>query len=88
MRYQFILNNEDIYPVEKMCKQMRVSKNSFYSWMKNKDIAKIKASKCLLMERVKIHFEQSREIYGSYRIQKMLEREGLYYVRSFVALLY
>lgn len=87
MRYQFILSNEGIYPVEKMCKQMRVSKNSFYSWMKNKDIVKMKASKCLLMERIKTHFEQSREIYGSYRIQKMLEREGLYYARSYVALL-
>jgi len=37
------------------------------------------------MERIKIHFEQSRQIYGSHRIQKMLEREGLCYARSYVA---
>ncbi|WP_159246555.1 DDE-type integrase/transposase/recombinase, partial [Tenacibaculum maritimum] len=29
----------------------------------------------------------SREIYGSYRIQKMLEREGLVYARSYIGLL-
>ncbi|WP_236536208.1 IS3 family transposase, partial [Tenacibaculum maritimum] len=37
--------------------------------------------------RIKFHFEQSREIYGSYRIQKMLEREGLVYARSYIGLL-
>lgn len=85
MRYQFILGNEGIYPVEKMCKPLRVSKNSFYCWLKRKDSVNMKASKHFLMERIKILFEQSREIYGSHRIQKMLEREGLYYARSYVA---
>ena len=85
MRYQFILKNEDIYPVEKMCKCMKVNKNSFYYWLKNKDVSKMKASKQLLLERITFHFKQSREIYGSHRIQKMLEREGLIYSRSYVA---
>jgi putative transposase len=41
----------------------------------------------VLKERIKILFDQSRKIYGSFRIQKMLEREGLYYSRSYVGLL-
>lgn len=70
-----------------MCKCMRVSKNAYYYWFKNKDAIRIKTPKYFLMERIRIIFENSREIYGSYRVQKMLEREGLLYSRSYVALL-
>jgi len=87
VRYKFILENETIYPVEKMCKYLNISKNSYYSWRLNKETTKMKTSKLLLMERVKVNFELSREIYGSYRIQKMLEREGLFYSRSYIATL-
>jgi transposase InsO family protein len=66
---------------------MKVSKNSYYYWFKNKDLIKVKTPKELLKEKIKIVFENSREIYGSYRIQKMLEREGLSYSRSYIALL-
>jgi len=76
-----------MYPVEKMCKSMRVSKNAYYHWFKNKDIVVLKTATTVLKERIKIIFEQSREIYGSSRIQKMLEREGLVYSRSYIGLL-
>jgi transposase InsO family protein len=39
------------------------------------------------MNRIKKIFEQSKEVYGSHRIQKMLEREELFYSRSYVAVL-
>ena len=70
-----------------MCAYMRVSKNSYYHWFKNKNIVAVKTLKKHLKERIKIIFEQNREIYGSYRIQKKLEREGLFYSRSYVGLL-
>lgn len=70
-----------------MCKSMKVSKNSYYYWFKKKDLIKAQTPKELLKEKIKIVFENSREIYGSYRIQKMLEREGLSYSRSYIALL-
>lgn len=70
-----------------MCKCMKVSKNAYYYWIKNKDFLKIKTSKILLKERIKIIFENSREIYGRYRIQKMLERENLFYSCSYIGLL-
>lgn len=70
-----------------MCKCMRVSRNAYYHWYKTKELTPTKSSKIHLKERIKVIFEQSREIYGSYRIQKMLEREGLLYSRSYVGLL-
>jgi transposase InsO family protein len=39
------------------------------------------------MDRIRAVFIDSREIYGSYRVQKMLEKESLYYSRSYVAVL-
>jgi len=76
-----------MYPVEKMCKSMRVSKNAYYHWLKNKKVTVIKTPTVHLKERIKIIFEESREIYGSYRIQKQLEKEGEFYSRSYIGLL-
>lgn len=41
----------------------------------------------LLKERIKAIFLESKEIYGSYRIQKKLERENVTYSRSYISLL-
>ena len=68
-----------------MCKYFRVSKSAYYHWVNNKDIVKTKQSKIILKQRIKIIFEQSRQIYGSCRIQKQLEKEGLFYSRSYIA---
>ena len=87
MRYGFILKNEGMFSVERMCKCMRVSKNAYYNWLKRKDIVVAETAKTGLMKKIKAIFEESRQIYGSCRIQKKLEREGLYYCRSYVALL-
>jgi transposase InsO family protein len=87
MRYAFILRNEYNYPVEKMCKYMKVSKNAYYHWCKNKNTMNTKTNKMLLKERIKFIFNESRDIYGSCRIREMLKREGLIYSRSYVSLL-
>ena len=82
IRYKFIASNEKIYSVEKMCKCMKVSRNAYYNWRKNKDVNRSKKQTQHLKQRIKQLFTASKEIYGSYRIQKMLEREGLKYSRS------
>jgi len=66
---------------------MKVSKNGYYNWLKNKDINKVKPFKIFLKERIKFLFYTNKEIYGSYRIQKMLEREKLFYSRSYIGFL-
>jgi len=88
MRYKFILKNGNNYPVEKMCRCMRVSKNGYYHWLKSKDLIVLETPKMKLKERIKVIFEENRQIYGSScRIQKKLEREGLIYSRSYIGLL-
>ncbi len=70
-----------------MCKAMKVSTNPYYKWRKSKDVIKSKTSLLYLKERIKYHFEESNLVYGSYRIQKTLHREGLVYSRSYIATL-
>jgi transposase InsO family protein len=48
---------------------------------------KVITDKMRLKERIRVVFEESRCIYGSFRVQKMLEREGLKYSRSYIAVL-
>ena len=66
---------------------MKVSKNAYYHWLKNKDILVFKTATAFLKERIKFIFEQSREIYGSCRIKKKFERGDLFYSRSYIGLL-
>jgi transposase InsO family protein len=39
------------------------------------------------MSRIAVIFKDIKEVYGSHRIQKMLEREDLFYSRAYVAVL-
>jgi transposase InsO family protein len=66
---------------------MKVSKNAYYHWSKVKTQVKTKPSKLLLKERILVLFNENRQVYGSYRIQKLLAREGLIYSRSYIAVL-
>jgi transposase InsO family protein len=68
-----------------MCYYLELSKNAYYYWLKSKDLAKIKSSKKKLMLDIKNNFERNRQVYGSHRIQKSLEREGIRYSRSYIA---
>ena len=66
---------------------MCVSKKSYYSWLRIKDNKKQKPSLVYLKKRIEKLFDLNKEIYDSLRIQKALEKEGLYYSRSYIAVL-
>jgi transposase InsO family protein len=77
--------NKEKYPVEKMCLIMKVSKNAYYSWLSNLEKVKKDTTKTELINKINQLFIANREVYGSYRIQKKLEQEQVYYSRSYVA---
>lgn len=70
-----------------MCNCLRASKNAYYSWLRGKDVKRPPKAKTALLKRIAALSVQSREIYGSQRIQKELEREGLVFSRSHIAVL-
>ena len=70
-----------------MCTCMKVSLNSYYSWAQQKDVYREKSATDKLKERITTLFNENRQVYGSVRIQKKLERQGFIYCRSYIALL-
>ena len=66
---------------------MRVSKSAYYHWLNKKREYKTDTPKMILKTRIESVFKESREIYGSCRIQKALEKEGMFYSRSYIGLL-
>ena len=66
---------------------MKVSKNAYYTWLRVKDSRVEKTKLIYLKTRIEVIFNKNRQVYGSLRIQKALEREGLFYSRSYIALL-
>lgn len=66
---------------------MKVSKNAYYTWLRTNGCEKQKASLIYLKMRIKELFNENKQVYGSLRIQKALEKEGLFYSRSYVSIL-
>ena len=70
-----------------MCKCMQVSTNAYYNWLRTKDNKTQKTSLMYLKARITAIFNKNRQVYGSLRMQKALERESLFYSRSYIAYL-
>ena len=66
---------------------MKVSKNAYYSWLRSQNKKTNSTALMYLKTRITAIFNKSKQVYGSLRIQKALEREGLFYSRSYIATL-
>lgn len=76
MIYEFIQENREDLPVEKMCVLLGVSTSGFYDWL-NRKPSQQKQRKDYLKEEIKRVHKDSREIYGSPKITKRLNQEGI-----------
>ncbi|QLE00935.1 IS3 family transposase [Galbibacter sp. BG1] len=85
--YGFIKDHRGRFPVGKMCKCMRVSKNAYYTWLRAGQGCRPNSGLDGLKERIREVYHGSNRIYGSSRIQKVLERQGVFYSKSYIALL-
>ena len=67
-----------------MCNLLKISRNSYYQWVKNR--SNIKRSKTTILKSKIIQiWQENRKVYGSYKITKMLAREGLNYHPSYIS---
>lgn len=64
------------YPVEKMCKLLKVSRSSYYAFLKEKTNQRVYWKQNVLKEIIACH-EKSRNTYGSPRIAKSLQDKGI-----------
>lgn len=67
MIFDFIKNHEKIFPIEKMCKVLKVSQSGFYRW-KQTIISKRNERMNLIKEKITTIYFESKQRYGSPRI--------------------
>lgn len=86
MIFPFIKDHTSEFRVEKMAKVFGVSRNRYYHFLKKGQSQKQKRD-LVLLQKIKAIYEQSRETYGSPRVQAELKAQGEKVSRKRVACL-
>lgn len=73
MKYAWIMKHRDQYPVKLMCQALSVSTSGFYDWRIRPESIRAKRSRSI-RESVQQVFENSGQVYGSYKIAKELQQ--------------
>lgn len=76
MKYQFIQIHRSEFPVKKMCQILKVSRSGYYKREYKKPSNRDEENNALL-NRIKVVYETNRGCYGSPRITKQLNRDGI-----------
>jgi putative transposase len=76
MRFQFIEDHRDRFPVIRMCEVLEVSPSGYYAWRGRPPSRREMANQELTVE-IKKAFDASDEIYGSPRIYQVMRKLGL-----------
>ncbi len=73
-----------MFPVEKMCKVLKVSKSSYYKWLQRVP-GKRKLRRAMLLKEIELEYSNSKCRYGSPRITKELQMKGIAVSKVLVA---
>lgn len=76
MKYQFITDHREEFEITVMCRVLAVSRSGYYAWRKRPTSARKMADQELSQQIKEIH-QQSRQTYGSPRIQAELAENGV-----------
>ncbi len=67
-----------------MCKSLNISSNAYYSWKRRLDIERSSIT-IELKESIQAVYAENRGLYGAPKLQKALERKGVFYSRSYIS---
>ena len=84
MKYAFVRDHRRRWPIEVMCRVLRVSRSGFYAWRKRRPSARQKRQEQLLAK-IRVVHQENRELYGSPRVHRALLIEGQSVSRNTVA---
>lgn len=84
MRYQFIAEHAQEYPVQRQCAVLEVAESGYYAWCKRQPSAHQQADAALVAE-IQAIYAQNRGRYGSPRIHAELKKRGWHCGRKRVA---
>jgi putative transposase len=76
MKYQFIDDHRDAFPIRRMCQVLAVSRSGYYAWRRRTPSAREMANQALGDQITEV-YEQSHKTYGSPRIFQALQRQGV-----------
>jgi putative transposase len=84
VKYRFIQDHVNQFPVKKMCQVMQVGRSNFYRWLKRVPGTR-EQRKVQLKEKIRHVYHQSKGRYGSPRIAKEINMQGVAASRVLVA---
>jgi putative transposase len=84
MKYQFIAESLQEYPITTICRVLEVSVSGYYAWRKRAPSQHCRED-AQLAEHVRRAFENNRCVYGSPRVHAELRAHGLHCARKRVA---
>jgi putative transposase len=76
MRFQFITDHRDEFPIVLMCQVLEVSPSGYYAWCKRPPSAREMANQ-ELYEKIEAVYKENNEVYGSPRIYHALRKQGV-----------
>jgi putative transposase len=76
MRYQFIDDQRDDFPVTRMCQVLAVSPSGYYAWRKRPASAREMANQ-ELYQQIEAVYHENQGVYGSPRIYQELKAQGV-----------
>jgi len=76
MKYEFMKINRSEFPMKKMSQILNVSRSGYYKWVNNENSNRDKENN-MLFNRIKVIYEMNRGCYGSIRITKQLNKDGI-----------
>jgi putative transposase len=74
VKYAWVKDNSDSFPVAAMCRAFQVSKSGYYRWLKAEPSLRTQRSERIHAS-VKQVYEESNQIYGSYKIADQLKKD-------------
>ena len=84
MRFRFVKDHRRRWPVQVMCRVLKVTRSGFYAWLKREPSARqLRREK--LLTRIRVAHAENRELYGSPRVHRALLSEGEIVSRNTVA---
>jgi transposase InsO family protein len=82
LRYAFIAEHQDMWPVSVLCEVLDVSRSGFYEYLPRHAKGSVDAEEVALLTRVKAIATETRHSYGSRRMAKQLQDEGFHVGRA------
>jgi len=75
MKYQFIAQHRQEYPISTLCRVLEVASSGYYAWLKRAPSRRSQEN-TRLGERIRRIYHANRQVYGSPRIHAVLRAEG------------